>query len=134
MCNLLPFVPSFAVEVEEAGVNDGHALVASSLASLGIKCMFGVVGIPVTPLASAAQAAGIRFIGFRNEQSAGYAAACYGFITGTPGVLLTVSGPGAIHGIAGLSHAMINCWPMMMISGACEQDEVGKGAFQVNRT
>ena len=67
------------------------------------------------------QAAGIRFIGFRNEQAAGYAAAACGFLTGVPGVLLTVSGPGAVHGIAGLSHAQVNCWPMLMISGSAEQ-------------
>lgn len=67
------------------------------------------------------QAAGIRYIGFRNEQAAGYAAAACGYLTGVPGVLLTVSGPGAVHGIAGLSHAGINCWPMIMISGSSEQ-------------
>jgi 2-hydroxyacyl-CoA lyase 1 len=67
------------------------------------------------------QAAGIRSISFRNEQAAGYAAAACGFLTGAPGVLLTVSGPGAVHGIAGLSHAQINCWPMLMLSGSAEQ-------------
>jgi 2-hydroxyacyl-CoA lyase 1 len=67
------------------------------------------------------QAAGIRYIGFRNEQAAGYAAAAAGFLTGVPGVLLTVSGPGAVHGIAGLSHAQVNTWPMLMISGSAEQ-------------
>jgi thiamine pyrophosphate-dependent acetolactate synthase large subunit-like protein len=67
------------------------------------------------------QAAGIRFVGFRNEQAAGYAAAAAGFLTGVPGVLLTVSGPGAVHGIAGLSHAQVNTWPMLMISGSAEQ-------------
>jgi thiamine pyrophosphate-dependent acetolactate synthase large subunit-like protein len=40
------------------------------------------------------QAVGIRYIGFRNEQAAGYAAGAAGFITGKPSVLLTVSGPG----------------------------------------
>jgi thiamine pyrophosphate-dependent acetolactate synthase large subunit-like protein len=65
-----------------------------------------------------AQAAGIRYIGFRNEQSAGYAAAAAGFLTGTPAVLLTVSGPGAVHGIAGLSHAQANCFPLIQV-GAC---------------
>ncbi len=61
------------------------------------------------------QAAGIRYIGFRNEQSAGYAAAAAGFLTGTPAALLTVSGPGAIHGIAGLSHAAVNCFPLIQV-------------------
>jgi thiamine pyrophosphate-dependent acetolactate synthase large subunit-like protein len=37
------------------GVGDGHAAVAQALATLGVRYMFGVVGIPVTPLASAAQ-------------------------------------------------------------------------------
>jgi len=92
--------------------------------------MFGVIGIPVTQMASAAQAAGIRFISCRNEQAAGYAAAAAGFMTGKPGVLLTVSGPGMVHGVAGLCHAKVNGWPMIMLSGSCETGEVGKGAFQ----
>ncbi|KAL3141143.1 hypothetical protein ABBQ38_003493 [Trebouxia sp. C0009 RCD-2024] len=115
---------------ESSASNNGFSTVAQTLARLGIKHMYGVVGIPVTELASAAQAVGIRFIGFRNEQAAGYAAAACGYLTGVPGVLLTVSGPGAVHGIAGLSHAAINCWPMIMLSGSSEQNELGKGAFQ----
>ena len=72
-------------------------------------------------LPSFLQAVGIRYIGFRNEQAAGYAAAASGFLTGVPGVLLTVSGPGAVHGIAGLSHAQVNTWPMILLSGSAEQ-------------
>lgn len=70
---------------------------------------------------AAVQACGIRFISCRNEQAAGYAAAAAGFLTGTPGVLLTVSGPGVVHGLAGLSNAQANCWPVVLISGSCEQ-------------
>ncbi|KAL6761838.1 2-hydroxyacyl-CoA lyase [Haematococcus lacustris] len=113
-----------------AGVGDGYELTARALAALGVTEAYGVIGIPVTPLASSLQAAGIRFIAFRNEQAAGYAAASAGFLAGRPPVLLTVSGPGAIHGIAGLSHAKTNCWPLIMIAGSCEQDDVGKGGFQ----
>jgi len=43
------------------------------------------------------QAAGIRYIGFRNEQAAGYAAAAAGYLTGVPAVLLTVSGAAFCH-------------------------------------
>lgn len=68
-----------------------------------------------------AQAAGIRYIGFRNEQAAGFAAAASGFLTGVPGVLLTVSGPGALNGIPGLAHATVNTWPLLQISGSAEQ-------------
>lgn len=92
--------------------------------------MYGVIGIPVTAMASAAQACGIRFISFRNEQAAGYAAAASGFLTGKPGVLLTVSGPGFVHALAALHHAQINCWPLVVMSGSSERNEVGQGAFQ----
>ncbi|CBI33600.3 unnamed protein product, partial [Vitis vinifera] len=83
--------------------------------------MFGVVGIPVTSFANRAVSMGIRFLAFHNEQSAGYAASAYGYLTGKPGLLLTVSGPGCVHGLAGLSNAAVNAWPMVLISGSCDQ-------------
>ena len=43
-------------------------------------------------------------------------------------MLLTVSGPGAVHAIAGVSHAATNCWPMLLLSGSAET--VSAGAFQ----
>ena len=128
----MPPLPSTTVtgESEATTPASGYDIAASTLFGLGIRHMFGVIGIPVTQMASAAQEAGIRFISCRNEQAAGYAAAAAGYLTGKPGVLLTVSGPGMVHGIAGLCHAKVNGWPMMMISGSCETGEVGKGAFQ----
>ncbi|QDZ22180.1 2-hydroxyacyl-CoA lyase [Chloropicon primus] len=117
-------------EQEEQADVQGFESVAKCLSAIGVKHMLGIVGIPVTQLATSAQAQGIRFIGFRNEQSAGYAASCLGFLTGKPAVLLTVSGPGVVHGLAGLSNATENCWPMIMISGSVERKRVGKGGFQ----
>ncbi|KAK9807300.1 hypothetical protein WJX73_009699 [Symbiochloris irregularis] len=108
----------------------GYNVIVKQLAALGVRHMFGVIGIPVTELASAAQAEGIRFFSFRNEQAAGYAAASAGYLTGRPGVLLTVSGPGAVHGAAGCAHAHANCWPLLLIAGSAEQGEIGKGSFQ----
>ncbi|KAJ0959785.1 hypothetical protein J5N97_000524, partial [Dioscorea zingiberensis] len=109
---------------------DGNQLIAKSLARFGVDRMFGVVGIPVTSLANRAVSLGVRFLAFHNEQSAGYAASAYGYLTGRPGVLLTVSGPGCVHGLAGLSNAMANGWPMVMISGSCDQKDFGRGDFQ----
>ncbi|KAK1440624.1 hypothetical protein QVD17_06453 [Tagetes erecta] len=109
---------------------DCNLLVAKALARTGINHMFGVVGIPVTSLANRSVSLGIRFIAFHNEQSAGYAASAYGYLTGRPGILLTVSGPGCVHGLAGLSNATTNAWPMVMISGSCDQHDFGRGDFQ----
>lgn len=110
---------------------DGNAVAARALHWAGVEKMFGVVGIPVTSLATRAVALGIRFLAFHNEQSAGYAASAYGYLAFKPGVLLTVSGPGCVHGLAGLSNAMANAWPLFMISGSCDQKDFGKGDFQV---
>lgn len=54
----------------------------------GIEYAFGIVGIPVIELSMALQAAGIKFIGMRNEQSACYAAQAIGYLTGKPGLCL----------------------------------------------
>src|SRR3954467_9918951 len=112
---------------------DGATLIARSLKHQGIDHMFGIVGFPVGPIATAAQKEGINYIGMRNEQSAAYAAAAYGYLTGRPGACLTVTGPGVVHGLAGLANAQQNCWPMILIGGASETYRSGMGAFQEER-
>jgi len=111
----------------------GAQLMARSLKQQGVEFMYGVVGFPVQPIAAAAQEIGITYIGMRNEQSASYAAQAAGYLTGRPGACLTVSGPGVIHGLAGLANAQQNCWPMIMIGGASPSYQNGMGAFQEER-
>ena len=112
---------------------DGATLMARSLKHQGIDHMFGIVGFPVGPIAAAAQKEGINYIGMRNEQAASYAAQAYGYMTGRPGVCLTVTGPGVVHGLAGLANAQQNCWPMILVGGASETYRGGMGAFQEER-
>jgi 2-hydroxyacyl-CoA lyase 1 len=108
----------------------GAQIVARSLEQQGVGAMFGVVGFPVVPIAIAAQRGGVPYFGFRNEQSASYAAGAYGYLSGRPGACLAVSGPGMIHAIAGLANAQANCWPMLLIGGANDSFQNGMGAFQ----
>ncbi len=108
----------------------GARVIARSLKAQGVDYMFGVVGFPVVPIAMAAQREGIRYLGFRNEQSASYAAGAVGYLTGRPGACLAVSGPGMVHGIAGLANAWSNCWPMILLGGANDTYQNGQGAFQ----
>src|SRR6201994_4977679 len=112
---------------------DGATLLARSLKQQGINHLFGIVGFPVTAIAVAAQKEGIAYLGMRNEQSAAYAAGSYGYLTGRPGACLVVTGPGVIHGLAGLANAQSNCWPMILIGGASETYRNGMGAFQEER-
>lgn len=108
----------------------GAQIIAKSLKQQGVDYMFGIVGIPVIPIAAAAQREGIKFFGFRNEQAAGYAAAAIGYLTGRPGACLGVSGPGMLHGVPGMANAWANCWPMILIGGANDSYQNGEGAFQ----
>jgi len=115
------------------GKIDGATLMARSLKQQGVDYMFGIVGFPVQPIAAAAQEVGIAYYGMRNEQAASYAAQAVGYLTGRPGACLTVSGPGVVHGLAGLANAQQNCWPMVMIGGASPTYQNAMGGFQEER-
>lgn len=99
-------------------LTDGFHLVVDALKANDVDTIYGVVGIPITDLARTAQHAGIRYIGFRHEGSAGNAAAAAGFLTRRPGVCLTTSGPGFLNGLPALANATANCFPMIQISGS----------------
>jgi len=64
--------------VQTSTTTDGFHLVVDALKLNGIDTIYGVAGIPITDLARLAQAEGIRYIGFRHEESAGNAAAISG--------------------------------------------------------
>ncbi len=99
-------------------VTDGFHIVVDALKLNGVDTIFGVAGIPITDLARLAQTEGIRFIGFRHEQSAGNAAAIAGYLTQKPGICLTVSAPGFLNGLVAVANATTNGFPMIQISGS----------------
>jgi oxalyl-CoA decarboxylase len=107
-----------------SALTDGFHLVVDALKLNDIDTIYGVVGIPITDLARLAQAEGIRFIGFRHEQSAGNAAAISGYLTQKPGICLTVSAPGFLNGMVALANATTNGFPMILISGSSDRSIV----------
>ncbi|MBO0736076.1 MAG: oxalyl-CoA decarboxylase [Alphaproteobacteria bacterium] len=107
--------------MSEAEMTDGFHLVVEALKLNGIDTIYGVAGIPITDLLRLAQAEGIRYFGFRHEQSAGNAAAISGFLTQKPGVCMTVSAPGFLNGMVALANATTNCFPMILISGSSDR-------------
>jgi 2-hydroxyacyl-CoA lyase 1 len=109
---------------------DGATLIARTLKQHGVDYMFGIVGVPVVPIAFAAQREGIKYIGMRHEQSAAYAAQAVGYLTGRPGACLVVSGPGMTNAISGLANAWSNRWPMLLLGGSSDISQHGMGAFQ----
>jgi oxalyl-CoA decarboxylase len=117
---------------QATGLTDGFHLVVDALKANDVDTIYGIVGIPITDLARTAQASGIRYIGFRQETSAGNAAAAAGFLTRRPGVCLTTSGPGFLNGLPALANATANCFPMIQISGSSNRAMVDlrRGDYQ----
>src|SRR5438874_1234885 len=110
-----------SAEEMSAEMTDGFHLVVEALKLNGVDTIDGVAGIPITDLLRLAQAQGIRYFGFRHEQSAGNAAAIAGYLTQKPGICVTVSAPGFLNGLVALANATTNCFPMIMISGSSDR-------------
>ncbi|XP_078789615.1 2-hydroxyacyl-CoA lyase 1 isoform X3 [Oryzias latipes] len=119
-----PNLPAVMAEVT------GAELIAEALKTQKVEYMFGIVGVPIIEVAMAAQAAGIKYVGMRNEQAACYAASAIGYLTGRPGACLVVSGPGLIHALGGMANANVNCWPVVVIGGSSDRNQETTGAFQ----
>lgn len=111
-------------DTQPADQTDGFHLVIEALKLNGISNIYGLPGIPITDLTRMLQAEGMRVISFRHEQNAGNAAAIAGFMTGKPGICLTVSAPGFLNGLTALANATTNCFPMILISGSSEREIV----------
>ncbi|XP_014486175.1 PREDICTED: 2-hydroxyacyl-CoA lyase 1 [Dinoponera quadriceps] len=111
-------------------MKNGNQIMAEALKEQGLTYVFGIMGHPVIELAVCMQAAGLQYLGFRNEQAACYAAQAYGYLTQKPAVVLCVSGPGLLHVIGGMANAQVNCWPVLVLGGSCPEDHEGIGGFQ----
>lgn len=116
----------------DQAMTDGMHMVVQAMLANGMDKLYGVIGIPVTDVARIAQGKGIRYIGLRHESDAGNAAAAAGFITGKPGIYLTVSAPGFLNGIIPLKEATENGWPVIMMSGSSSREliDMGEGDYE----
>lgn len=66
----------------------------------------------------------------RHEQGAIHAAQGYARVSGCTGVVIATSGPGATNLITGLSDAMMDSTPLVVITGQAPSDMLGTDAFQ----
>uniref|UniRef100_A0A8D3E8T5 2-hydroxyacyl-CoA lyase 1 n=2 Tax=Scophthalmus maximus TaxID=52904 RepID=A0A8D3E8T5_SCOMX len=105
----------------------GAQLIAESLKAQKVEYMFGIVGVPVIEVAMAAQAAGIRYVGMRNEQAVTKNNLLFCLLRRA---CLVVSGPGLIHALGGMANANVNCWPVVVIGGSSDRNQETAGAFQ----
>jgi pyruvate dehydrogenase (quinone) len=87
------------------------------LEQVGVKCMFGLIGDSLNPLADAVRRSKIEWIGVRHEEGAALAAAGQAKLTGQLGVCAGTTGPGSNHLVAGLYEASRDHAPVLALSG-----------------
>ncbi|HYS46671.1 MAG TPA: thiamine pyrophosphate-binding protein, partial [Rhizomicrobium sp.] len=109
----------------------GAQMVIRALKDQGVTHIFGYPGGAVLPIYDALfKVEGITHVLVRHEQGAVHAAEGYARSTGKPGVVLVTSGPGATNAVTGLTDALMDSIPLVMLSGQVPTHLIGTDAFQ----
>jgi acetolactate synthase-1/2/3 large subunit len=109
----------------------GAEMVIEALADQGVKHLFGYPGGAVLPIYDALfQQDKIQHILVRHEQGAVHAAEGYARSTGKVGCVLVTSGPGATNAVTGLTDALMDSVPIVVITGQVPTHLIGNDAFQ----
>src|ERR1700710_937944 len=106
-------------------------MLVTSLADLGVRTMWGVVGDALNPVTDAIRCEDrIEWIGTRHEEVAAFAAGAQAQLTGQLGVCMGTVGPGSIHLLNGLYDAKKSHAPVLAICGQVPLSELGTDMFQ----
>jgi len=109
----------------------GAEILVRTLQDLGVEVIFGYPGGAVLPIYDELlNQDRIRHILVRHEAGAVHAAEGYARSTGKPGVVLVTSGPGVTNTVTGLTDAMMDSIPIVVISGQVATHLLGTDAFQ----
>ena len=110
----------------------GAEMVIEALADQGVEHIFGYPGGAVLPIYDALFQSQdrVRHILVRHEQGAVHAAEGYARSTGKVGCVLVTSGPGATNAVTGLTDALCDSIPLVVITGQVPTHLIGNDAFQ----
>ncbi len=109
----------------------GARMVVQALKDQGVEVVFGYPGGAVLPIYDEIfQQNEIRHILVRHEQGAVHMAEGYARSTGKPGVVLVTSGPGATNAVTGLTDALMDSIPLVVLTGQVPTFMIGTDGFQ----
>jgi len=128
VCNHVAYAKKEDIVVAE---KSGADILVEALCDLGVEVVFGYPGGAVLPIYDAIfKQKRLRHILVRHEQAATHAAEGYARSTGKPGVVLVTSGPGATNAVTGITDALMDSIPMVVITGQVATHLIGSDAFQ----
>lgn len=106
--------------------------IVAALASEGVEYVFGIPGDENLHFMEALRKDGrIKFVLFRHEQAAGFAAAAYGRLTGKLAVAMSTLGAGAMNLTTPVAHAYLAAMPMLVITGQKAVGDNRMGQYQL---
>ncbi|WP_279159107.1 biosynthetic-type acetolactate synthase large subunit [Muribaculum intestinale] len=112
-------------------ISGGDALIRSLICE-GVDLVFGYPGGSIMPVYDRLYdyQDKLRHILVRHEQGATHAAQGYARVSGRTGVVIVTSGPAATNVVTGLSDALMDSTPMVVITGQVATPFLGFDAFQ----
>ncbi len=109
----------------------GAGIVVQALKDQGVDVVFGYPGGAALPIYDEIfQQNDVRHILVRHEQGAIHAAEGYARSTGKIGVVLVTSGPGVTNTVTGLTDALLDSIPIVVLSAQVPTFLIGSDAFQ----
>ena len=109
----------------------GAKMVVEALKDQGVEVVFGYPGGAVLPIYDEIfQQNQIKHVLVRHEQGAVHMAEGYARSTGKPGVCLVTSGPGATNAVTGMTDALMDSIPIVVLTGQVPTFMIGNDAFQ----
>lgn len=97
------------------------------LAGYGVDTVFGMPGVHSLEFYRTLEDAGIRHIGVRHEQGAGFMADGYARAGRRPGVAMIISGPGVTNAATAIGQAYSDSIPVLMLTAAISTRDEGLG-------
>src|SRR6266705_4817295 len=104
---------------------------SETLATAGVKRIYGIVGDSLNGLTDALRRQGkIEWAHVRHEEVAAFAAGAEAHLTGNLAVCAGSCGPGNLHLINGLFDCHRSRVPVLAIAAQIPSNEIGRGYFQ----
>ncbi|GCF09447.1 thiamine pyrophosphate-binding protein [Dictyobacter arantiisoli] len=104
----------------------GAQAIIATLRAYNVDTIFGIPGVHTLPIYDAIyHEPGLRHILARHEQGAGFMAEGYARISGRPGVVCTITGPGVTNVTTPAASAYADSVPLLVISSALSRATQG---------
>jgi thiamine pyrophosphate-dependent acetolactate synthase large subunit-like protein len=108
----------------------GAARLADAIADAGIDVVFGLPGVQNLAAWPALEDRGVRIVGVRHEQAAGYAGDGFARMSGSCGIALTTTGPGAANVVCATGEAWASGIPLVVIATDIPSDVRQPGEYR----